>query len=92
MRRGLDFLETLDFIDRERIGYAGGSMGGIIGAIFIGVEPRVKAAVLAVGGGNMSLMVRESEHPGRPADTRAGQGAGDELGRVPEAFRAQSSR
>jgi dienelactone hydrolase len=66
MRRGLDFLETLDFIDRERIGYAGGSMGGIIGAIFIGVEPRVKAAVLAVGGGNMSLMVRESEHPAVP--------------------------
>jgi len=66
MRRGLDFLETLEFIDKEKVGYAGGSMGGIIGAIFIGVEPRVKAAVLAVGGGNMSLMVRESEHPAVP--------------------------
>jgi len=66
LRRGVDLLETLEFIDEDRIGYAGGSMGGIIGAIFIGVEPRVKAAVLAVGGGNMTLMIRESEHPAVP--------------------------
>jgi len=66
LRRGVDLLETLDFIDAGRIGYAGGSMGGILGAIFIGVEPRVRAAVLAVGGGNMTLMIRESEHPAVP--------------------------
>ena len=66
LRRGLDFLETRADIDKDEIGYAGGSMGGIIGAIFIGVEPRIKAAVLVVPGGNMSLMIRESEHPAIP--------------------------
>lgn len=66
LRRGVDFLETLGYVDSGKIGYAGGSMGGILGAIFIGVEPRVKAAVLAVGGGNMTLMIKESEHPAVP--------------------------
>ncbi|RLF23053.1 MAG: hypothetical protein DRN15_07445 [Thermoprotei archaeon] len=63
LRRAIDFLESIEEIDHTRIGYAGGSMGGIIGAIFIGVEPRVKAAVLAVAGGSMSLMIARSKHP-----------------------------
>lgn len=67
LRRGVDFLETVKEVDATRIGYAGGSMGGILGAIFIGVEPRVKAAVIVVGGGNMTLMIRESQHPAVPA-------------------------
>lgn len=66
LRRGIDFLETLEFIDSSRIGYAGGSMGGILGAIFVGVEPRVKAAVIVVGGGNVTLMLQRSEHPAIP--------------------------
>ncbi|RLE99337.1 MAG: hypothetical protein DRJ57_02460 [Thermoprotei archaeon] len=66
LRRGVDLLETLDFIDGDRIGYAGGSMGGIIGAIFVGVEPRIKAAVIVVGGGNMTLMLQKSMHPAIP--------------------------
>jgi cephalosporin-C deacetylase-like acetyl esterase len=66
LRRAVDYLETRPEIDAGRIGYVGGSMGGIIGAIFIGVEPRIKAAALIVAGGNMSLMVRESEHPAIP--------------------------
>ena len=41
-------------------------MGGIFGGIFIGVEPRIKAAALIVAGGNMSLMVRKSQHPAIP--------------------------
>jgi len=63
LRRGIDFLETVEKIDSSRIGYLGASMGGILGAIFISVEPRVKAAVLIVPGGNMSLMIKESKHP-----------------------------
>jgi len=66
LKRAVDYLETRSEIDTGRIGYIGGSMGGIIGAIFIGVEPRIKAAALVVAGGNMSLMVRESEHPAIP--------------------------
>jgi cephalosporin-C deacetylase-like acetyl esterase len=62
LRRAIDYLESKPEIDSERLGYVGGSMGGILGAIFIGVEPRIKAAALIVAGGNMSLMVRESQH------------------------------
>jgi cephalosporin-C deacetylase-like acetyl esterase len=67
LRRAIDYLETRAEIDIERIGYVGGSMGGIIGAIFIGVEPRIKAAALIVAGGNMSLMIKESQHYTMPA-------------------------
>jgi cephalosporin-C deacetylase-like acetyl esterase len=62
LRRAVDYLEKRLEVDIDRIGYVGGSMGGIIGAIFIGVEPRIKAAALIVAGGNMSLMIRESQH------------------------------
>jgi len=65
-RRTVDYLETRGDIDSTKIGLVGGSMGGILGAIFAGVEPRVKAAVLIVGGGNMSLMIMKSEHPAIP--------------------------
>ncbi|MEM1606528.1 MAG: alpha/beta fold hydrolase [Candidatus Bathyarchaeia archaeon] len=67
LRRAVDYLETRPEIDAERIGYVGGSMGGILGAIFIGVEPRIKAAALIVAGGNMSLMIKESQHYTMPA-------------------------
>ena len=63
LRRAVDYVETRPDIDGKRIGYVGGSMGGILGAIFIGVEPRIKAAALLVAGGNMSLMIMKSEHP-----------------------------
>ncbi|MBS7612818.1 acetylxylan esterase [Candidatus Bathyarchaeota archaeon] len=66
LRRAVDYIETRPEIDSNRIGYVGGSMGGILGAIFIGVEPRIKAAALLVAGGNMSLMIRESQHPAIP--------------------------
>lgn len=67
LRRGVDLLETFEEIDANRIGYAGGSMGGIIGAIFVGVEKRIKAAVLAVGGGNLPLMIKLSKHSAVPS-------------------------
>ncbi len=67
LRRAVDYVETKTEIDKEKIGYVGGSMGGILGAIFIGVEPRIEASVLIVAGGNMSLMVKESQHRTMPA-------------------------
>jgi cephalosporin-C deacetylase-like acetyl esterase len=66
LRRGVDFLEQRSEVQGDRIGYAGGSMGGIIGALFISVEPRIKAAVIIVGGGNLPLMIRESKHESTP--------------------------
>ncbi|WP_020532518.1 alpha/beta hydrolase family protein [Flexithrix dorotheae] len=57
LRRSLDFLQTRGEIDPKRIGYFGISLGGIIGTIFCGVDNRVKVPVIALAGGNLSLML-----------------------------------
>jgi cephalosporin-C deacetylase-like acetyl esterase len=56
LRRSIDFLESRVEIDKDRIGFFGISLGGIIGTIFSGVDKRVKAPVIALAGGNLSLM------------------------------------
>lgn len=56
LRRSIDFLETRVEIDKDRIGFFGISLGGIIGTIFSGVDKRVKVPVIALAGGNLSLM------------------------------------
>jgi dienelactone hydrolase len=50
MRRGLDYCATRDDLDMERIGYMGVSMGAIMGGVLCGVEERIDAAVLLLGG------------------------------------------
>jgi len=50
MHRGLDYLETRDDIDKNRIAYWGYSAGAEFGLIFVSIEPRIKTAVtMAVG-------------------------------------------
>lgn len=49
-RQALDHLVTRLEIDPERIGLLGYSLGAMMGAILAGVDERVKAAVLMVGG------------------------------------------
>lgn len=56
LRRSIDFLETREDVDHERIGFFGISLGGVIGTIFCGVDQRVKVPVIALAGGNLSLM------------------------------------
>ena len=53
LRRGVDLLLTLPRVDRERIGYVGGSYGGAMGGLLAGVEHRIKAFVLNVGDGGL---------------------------------------
>src|SRR5687768_16898163 len=40
-------------VDPERIAYLGISYGGAMGALFVGIEQRIKAAVLVVGDGGL---------------------------------------
>jgi dienelactone hydrolase len=47
-------------IDTSRIYYAGQSLGGIMGAIFLGTNPDVKRAVLNVPGANLVPMFDDS--------------------------------
>ena len=59
LRRGVDFLEKWEEdIDKSRIGYMGISLGGIIGTVFCGVEPRIKVPVIALAGGGLNLMFK----------------------------------
>ncbi len=56
LRRAVDFLRTRSELDTSRLGYMGISLGGITGAIFCGVDSRVKVAVLALAGGGWKLL------------------------------------
>lgn len=59
LRRAVDYLESRPDIARGRIGYLGFSMGGMLGAVLGGVEPRVAAFCLAVAGGDIVGLVRQ---------------------------------
>jgi len=50
LSRSLDYLETREDIDTERIAYVGHSMGAIVGPRLVAVESRFKVAVLISGG------------------------------------------
>lgn len=72
LMRGVDYLSARDDIDMGRIGFAGFSMGGAIGAIFCALEPRVKAAALAITGGNFDkLNIRAGSESSRERVRRA---------------------
>jgi len=53
LRRAVDYLQSRQDIDGKKIGFLGFSQGGMIGGTFIGVEPRVIAACLAIAGGGL---------------------------------------
>ncbi len=48
-------------VDTSRIYYAGQSLGGIMGAIFLGTDPDIKRAVLNVPGANLVPMFDDSQ-------------------------------
>jgi formylglycine-generating enzyme required for sulfatase activity/dienelactone hydrolase len=53
--RAIDYVETRDDIDQERLAYLGFSWGGAMGPIMTAVEQRFKASIFFVGG----LMMQE---------------------------------
>lgn len=56
LMRGVDYLATKKDIDIGRLGFAGFSMGGAVGAIFCSYDERVKAVVLGITGGDFSRL------------------------------------
>jgi dienelactone hydrolase len=50
VRRSLDYLESRDDIDADRLAFYGFSWGGVIANIVLAVEDRFKAAIVNVGG------------------------------------------
>lgn len=57
LRRALDWLETREEIASDRMGVVGISLGAIGGAIALGVDDRVKAGVLILGGADPAHLV-----------------------------------
>ena len=53
LQRAVDVLRAQPNVDDERIAYVGFSYGGAMGALFAGIERRIKAAVLVVGDGGL---------------------------------------
>jgi len=53
LQRAVDVLRARANVDEERIAYLGISYGGAMGALFAGIERRLKAAVLVVGDGGL---------------------------------------
>jgi len=60
-RRFVDVLSTRPEIDPERIYLVGASYGAITGAVAAAMEPRIKAAVLTYGGGNLCSLFQSRE-------------------------------
>ena len=50
MRRSIDYLETREDIDKNRMAFYGMSGGAVMGPMALAVENRFKAAILIVGG------------------------------------------
>lgn len=60
VRKLVDWLQEQPQIAQDRIGVVGISLGAIIGALVLGVEPRLKAGVLVLGGANLAHVLWRS--------------------------------
>jgi uncharacterized protein len=54
LRRAIDLISSLPFVDKDRIAYVGHSMGALFGGILAGVDRRIKAGVLMAGVGSFT--------------------------------------
>jgi dienelactone hydrolase len=61
LARSIDYLETRDDIDLERLAFYGLSMGGRMGPLMLGVEKRFRAAVLYVAGFKFQRSLPEAD-------------------------------
>src|SRR5204863_5131694 len=59
--RTIDYLETRNDIQADKIGFLGWSWGGFMGGIYPAIEKRIKAVVLNVGGLEMHKALPEAD-------------------------------
>jgi len=57
----LDWAETRNELDTRKIGSYGMSLGALILGIYVGVEPRIDAAIIIVGGGHIPEIMATSQ-------------------------------
>jgi len=73
LQRAVDLLLLRADVDPARIAYVGGSYGGAMGALFVGIEHRLAAAVLFVPDGG--LVAHFTNRDGSPTGALAAQSA-----------------
>jgi len=61
LRRSVDYLETRNDIDKDRLAYFGISWGASVGSIMTALEKRFKVAVFAAGGCDPSSVLPEAD-------------------------------
>lgn len=59
-RRLIDWLQEHPQVSADRVGLIGISLGAIVGALVLGVEHRIQAGVLVLGGGNLAHILWRS--------------------------------
>jgi dienelactone hydrolase len=57
VRRAADWLAARPEVDPERLGCVGVSLGGILGSIVAGVDPRFRRNVLVIAGGDLPSII-----------------------------------
>lgn len=70
VRRGIDYLQSRPHISPHRIGVLGFSLGAIIGADAMGIDPRLKAGVLISGGGDIGVILKHLDENSPSAHRR----------------------
>lgn len=63
-RQALDWVETRPELDSERIGAFGVSMGGIRAAFLTPLDPRIRASIIGLAGGDLPYILAYSCEPG----------------------------
>jgi uncharacterized protein len=66
LQRAVDLLVARPDVDAGRLGYVGISYGGAMGALFVGIERRLKAGALVVGDGGLVTHLTGPEDGGSP--------------------------
>jgi dienelactone hydrolase len=66
LQRAVDLLVARPDVDASRLGYLGISYGGAMGALFVGIERRLKTGVLAVADGGLVSHFTGPEDGGSP--------------------------
>lgn len=61
IRRGIDWLDQRGKVDLNRIGVAGISMGAIVAALALEVEPRINSAAILLGGADIPTILTNSK-------------------------------
>ena len=74
VKRTVDWIQSRSEFRRDRIGIMGSSLGGIVAALAVGVEPRFTDAAFVVGGVDLAGILWHSSRVVKERDTLRGRG------------------